>query len=466
MYANSQRSNQYEFCSSILRNTPQERKPILEILEAALSAVNPYNAVQTGLRRDGNQLSVQNRSYDLTQYRRIFVIGAGKAGAPMTQAIEDVLTGFPLAGLVVVKEEHSGPTEQVTLAEASHPIPNQAGVQAGKQILSLCEKAGPDDLVIALLSGGGSALLIVPAPGITLADLQAMTDTLLACGATIGEINCLRKHCSAIKGGQLARAAHPATLITLVLSDVVGNPLDVIASGPTVPDSTTWADAWALVEHYGLAEQLPATIIQRLQAGLADEIPDTPDANDPIFEQAETVVVADNRVAAEAACVAAQSQGFRTMLLSTFIEGEAAEVARVAVALGKEAQQSGQPLPAPACLILGGETTVTLTSTSGDKPGKGGRNQELALAAAAVLDGNPHITVVSLATDGTDGPTDSAGGIADGGTLQRGHQAGLNLEMHLRQHNAYPFLEATNDLLITGPTQTNVNDLIFIFIKE
>lgn len=469
MCANHQPSKLIQFHPAIGQNSSEQRAAIVPILEAALASVNPYNAVHAALTRNGHQLQIQQQVYDLSRYRRIFVIGAGKAGAPMVQAIEEILHDYSLEGLVVVKEEHGGPTQQIQLTEASHPIPNQIGVEAGQQILSVCQQATDDDLVIALLSGGGSALLIAPASGITLADLQAMTDTLLSCGATIGEINCLRKHCSAVKGGQLARAAYPATLVTLVLSDVVGNPLDVIASGPTVPDSTTWADAWALVEFYTLEERLPQAVIQRLQAGLRGEIPDTPDSRDPAFTATQTVVVADNRVAADAACAKAEGQGFNTMLLSTFVEGEASEVAKVAVALGKEIQQSGVPIPVPACLIMGGETTVNLESHTDAVLGMGGRNQELALAAALALanTADPHsqITVVSLATDGTDGPTDSAGGIADSGTLLRGQQAGLDLETHLHTHNAYPFLKATNDLLITGPTQTNVNDLIFIFVQ-
>ncbi|RIK25136.1 MAG: glycerate kinase, partial [Chloroflexi bacterium] len=277
---------------------------------------------------------------------------------------------------------------------------------------------------------------------------------------TINEINTLRKHCSALKGGQLARAAAPATLVTLVLSDVVGSPLDVIASGPTVPDTSTWQDAWSVVEKYDLAEKLPPSIVQRLRAGLAGEIADTPKPGDPAFAGAHTLVVADNRVAAEAACKKAAEVGFHPLLLSTYIEGEASVIARVAVALAKEVQASSQPVAAPACLILGGETTVTL----GADAGQGGRNQELALAAALGLEGSTGITVVSLATDGTDGPTDSAGGLADGTTVARGQALGLDAADHLRRHDAYPYLQAVQDLLVTGPTQTNVNDLVFVFV--
>lgn len=437
------------------------RKKILPILEAALAAVDPRAAVHTVLQRNGDMLKVGDHQYDLTAYRRIFVIGAGKAGAPMTQAIETILGDRITTGLVVVKTDHGGETALVELAEAAHPMPDEAGAQAGDRILQLASEAGANDLVIALLSGGGSALLVAPAEGLTLTDMQGMTNALLACGATINEINCLRKHCSAVKGGQLARAVAPATLITLALSDVIGSPLDVIASGPTVPDASTWADVWAIVEKYKLADKLPSPIMQRLSAGLAGELPDTPKANDPAFAKTQTIVVADNRVAALAARTAAEATGYNALLLTTHIEGEARHVAQFAVALAKEVRESGHPVAAPACLILGGETTVTL----GTKPGKGGRNQELALAAALALQDNPGVTIVSLATDGTDGPTDSAGGIADDGTVKRGATAGMNATDCLRNHDAYPYLLATNDLLITGPTQTNVNDLLFIFVE-
>ena len=427
-----------------------------------MAAVDPYQATRAFLAREGDLLTAGPQRYDLRRFRRVLVVGAGKAGAPMAQAVEAVLGDRIDAGLVVVKTGHGGPTQRIEIAEASHPRPDAAGVEAGRRILALAEEAGPDDLVIALLSGGGSALLVAPAPGISLADLQTMTDALLASGATIHEINCLRKHCESLKGGQLARAVAPASLLTLALSDVVGSPLDVIASGPTVPDATTWDDAWAIVRRYDLAEKLPRSILTRLQAGREGRLPDTPKAGDPIFARSQTLVVADNRVAALAAAERAAELGYNPLLLTTYLEGEAAQVARVAVALAREVQAHGRPVAPPACLILGGETTVTLGSSAG----QGGRNQELALAAALALDGSQGITIASLATDGTDGPTDSAGGLADGGTVARGRALGLDAEEHLRRHDAYPYLRATHDLLLTGPTQTNVNDLVFVFVDR
>ncbi len=477
------------FDTSVLTPDPTARRPILAVLDAALDAVDPFAAVQNVLQRQDEFLTVTDpavpdpahaQTYDLRRYRRIFVVAAGKAASPMCSAVEAVLQDRISGGLAVTKYDHAQPADAasttqstVRVVEAGHPIPDEAGVLAGKEMLALVEQAGPDDLVIALLSGGGSALLVAPAPEFTgnsgqtcpalsLSDMQAMTDALLACGATINEMNCLRKHTSAVKGGQLARSAAPATLLTLALSDVIGSPLDVIASGPTVPDVSTWADAWAIVEKYGLTTALPQVILNRLQAGLAGDIPDTPKPQDPAFAASNTLVVADNRTAASAALAKATELGYNTILLSTYVEGEAAEVAKVLVGLGREVQDSGLPVPAPACLILGGETTVSL----GDNPGQGGRNQEFALAASLALQHLPGITVVSLATDGTDGPTDSAGGLADNGTVHRGERAGLSAADHLRRHDAYPYLRAANDLLLTGPTQTNVNDLLFVFVRE
>ena len=448
------------FDSLVLSRHADARRRYLSIMEAALAAVDPYQAVRARLHRRGDELWIDGQMYDLSRFRRILVVGAGKAGAPMVRAVEDTLGESITAGLVVVKTGHAAPTSRVEIVEATHPIPNQAGLDAGQRILTQLADAGADDLVLVLVSGGGSALLEAPA-GLTLAELQATTDALLACGATINEINTLRKHLSLVKGGQLARVASPATLVTLVLSDVVGSPLDVIASGPTAPDLSTWDDAWAVVTKYELAPRLPAAVLARLQAGIRGALPDTPKPDDPIFATARTVIVGDNRVAALAGCQHATALGYRSLLLTTFVEGEACEVAKVVAALAKEVRRSGQPVAPPACLILGGETTVTL----GVQPGHGGRNQELALAAALALEGMAGVAVAALATDGSDGPTDSAGGLIDGETVARGRAAGLYAVVALRRHDAYPYLRATGDLLLTGPTQTNVNDLIFVWVE-
>ncbi len=450
----------------ILQADPARRARILPVLEAALRAVAPGPAVGRALRRQGSQLHVGDAVYNLDQFEHIYLLGFGKAAVAMGLAAVEALGRWLTAGALVTKHGHAAGAEAlpgaVAVFEAGHPVPDAAGVQAARRIAALAQQATTRDLVLCLISGGGSALLTLPADGLDLADLQAATGELLRCGATIDEINTLRKHLELLKGGQLARLASPAAVASLVLSDVVGSPLDVIASGPTVPDRSSWADAWEIVQRYGLAKALPAAVVQRLAAGLDGHLPDTPKAGDPAFAASLTVVVADNALAAQAAQAAARAGGFDSVVLSTYVEGEAREVAKLAVALGREAAVHGRPAAPPACLLLGGETTVTLRGE-----GRGGRNQELALAAALTLARIPEgerIVLASLATDGSDGPTDSAGGLVDGGTVARGRAAGLDAAAHLAGNDAYPFLAATGDLLHTGPTQTNVNDLIAVFV--
>jgi hydroxypyruvate reductase len=326
-------------------------------------------------------------------------------------------------------------------------------------MVGLLQDTTANDVVICLLSGGGSALLPLPVPGVTLDDLQRLTSDLLRCGATINEINAVRKHLSQVQGGQLARLAAPAPVIALILSDVVGSPLDVIASGPTVPDTSTFADALGVLERYGIIEQTPPAIVAHLRRGLSGDVPETPKPGDPVFEHVQTLVIGDNRIAAQAAVQQAAELGLHTLLLSTYVEGEAREVAKVLAGLGKEIARYGQPLPRPACLIAGGETTVTIRGQ-----GKGGRNQELALAAAIALDGWDDVLLLTVATDGGDGPTDAAGAFADGTTVARARVQGLNPAAYLANNDAYNFFQALGDLLITGPTRTNVNDLTLIFV--
>jgi hydroxypyruvate reductase len=377
----------------------------------------------------------------------------------MTRAIEEILGDRITAGWVNVKYGYTLPTEIIHLHEAGHPLPDEEGVRGTEALIQLLKRATKGDLVICLISGGGSALMVAPAEGITLADTEAFTQVMLGCGATINEINAIRKHCSRTKGGQMSRLAYPADLIALLLSDVVGNPLDVIASGPAVPDTSTFSDAWGIVEKYGIQGQLPSPIVERLRQGKEGAVGETPKAGDPALERVHTEVIASNEIAAEAAVEEAESQGFNTLLLSTFVEGEASEVALVFGAIAKEIRHSGQPIDPPACIVAGGETTVTLRGG-----GKGGRNQELALAAAMSIAGLRDAMVIGLATDGTDGPTDAAGALADGTTLARAEALGLSAQRHLANNDSYRFFEALRDLLLTGPTNTNVNDLTFVFV--
>jgi hydroxypyruvate reductase len=435
------------------------RQVAWQMIQAALAAVNPVAAVKNYYNRRPELVS-QIKSTP----GRVIVVGAGKASAPMAAAVAEIFGDKISAGLVIVKYGYTiipatihHPLSTIRIVEAGHPVPDEAGLQAAQEIARLLRDATEDDTVLCLISGGGSALLTLPVEPLTLGDLQATTEALLAAGVTINGVNTIRKHLSTVKGGQLARLAAPASVYSLILSDVVGDPLEVIASGPTVPDPTTFADTWAIIEQFQLQTVLPTAIIERLQAGRAGMLPDTPKPGDPLFERVHNVIIGNNRLAAEAAVKAAQAAGFAGQVLTTFMEGEAREVGRVAAALAKGLARDENPLTRPACLVLGGETTVTLRGK-----GKGGRNQEMALAAALALAGWPNLLITCFGTDGSDGPTDASGAFADGQTVARAQAAGLAPVEYLSCNDAYNFFAALDDLIITGPTNTNVNDLTFI----
>jgi glycerate 2-kinase len=432
------------------------------IMSAALAAVDPAQAIRQNVSLEGSSLQIGQQSYDLSGYERIFVAGGGKAGSPMVAAIEEILGQRITAGLVNVKHGYLPPEiadiRRVEIVEAGHPTPDEAGRRGAERMVEMLSDLAETDLVICLISGGGSALMTLPQPAISLADVQALTRALLCCGATINEINAVRKHISRIKGGQLARLVHPAQVVSLILSDVVGNPLDVIASGPTVPDTATFAQAYGVLEKYDLLDRVPASIVEHLVAGVAGKIAETPKERDAVFATVYNLIVGSNEIAAWAALNRARELGFNTQLLSTYVEGEAREVAKVLAAVAKEMAKSGQPIPRPACLVVGGETTVTITGE-----GQGGRNQEMALAAALAIEGWEDVMVVTLATDGTDGPTDAAGGVATGETVAWARELGLDPEEYLANNDSYHFLEALGELVVTGPTNTNVNDLAFVF---
>lgn len=465
--------------------TIAQRAGVTRILEAAIRAVDPFAAIQHHVALSGETLCIGARQYPLGEIGRILVVGGGKAGTPMAAAIYQALGPQITAGAINVKHGHtagaggwqvrigrgSGPsapaayaeTGPIRIHEAGHPIPDAAGLAGTERIAGLLQGLSPRDLVMVLISGGGSALLPLPVDGVSLADTQALTDLLLGCGADITEINTVRKHCSRLQGGQLARLAAPAQVATLILSDVVGTPLDAIASGPTVPDRATFADAWAVLERYDIADRVPASVRGHLRSGRDGHIPDTPKPGDPLFDRVNNVVIGDNLSAGRAAVAEAQRLGFRSALLTTFIQGEAREVGRALAGLAQGIACGQSDFVMPACLAFGGETTVTLRGH-----GLGGRNQELALAAAIALDSYPlppgvQAAVVSLGTDGTDGPTDAAGGIATADTLARTRALGLDARAALANNDSYPFLDALGDLIFTGPTQTNVNDLMLVF---
>lgn len=438
---------------------PPLRRAAREIFDAAVRAVDPAEAIRRHVVRNGARLTIGRERVDLTRAGQIVVVGLGKAGAPMAAAVEEILGDRISRGVVVTKYGHAQPTQVIRIHEAGHPVPDDAGIAGAQAVLDHVTGLGPDDVVLVLISGGGSALTPAPVDGITLGEKQALTKALLACGADIREMNTLRKHISRIKGGQLARAAAPARVFTLILSDIVGDPLDAIASGPTVPDPRTYADALAILDKYGIRRDVPASIRAHLEAGAAGKVPETPKPDDPLFRRVASVMVASNIQALEAAQAEAKRLGFRTMILSSFVEGETREIARIHAALALEVRASGHPLRPPACLITGGETTVTLKGT-----GKGGRNQEFALAAALDIAGVPDVVILSAGTDGTDGPTDAAGAVADGDTVARAHAAGLAPRAVLDGNDAYPFFERLGDLVITGPTRTNVMDVRLVLV--
>jgi len=437
------------------------RKAMEDILRAGLDAADPEQAVQRYVRREQDTLLVGERSYDLNRYQKILVIGAGKGTAPMAKALEDILGDVLAGGWIVVKYGYGMPLQKTHVAEAGHPIPDEAGLRAAEDLLRQLGGCTEKDLVICAFSGGGSALLPVPIPPFTLEEKQACTQVLMECGASIDEINAIRKHLSRTKGGQLARVAYPATMVSLLLSDVVGDRLDVIASGPTVPDDSTYGECMDIVERYDLSERLPANVVEHFKRGIAGDVQETPKQGDPLFSKVQNLIVGNNRDSLLAARDKADSLGYRTLVLTSQIEGEAREVAQVAAAVGKEIRQAGIPLAPPACILAGGETTVTIRGT-----GKGGRNQELALACAIAIDGWKEISLFSAGTDGTDGPTDAAGAMVDGTTCERTREKGLDPEAFLAANDSYALFESLGDLIKTGPTRTNVMDIICMLVNK
>ena len=384
---------------------------------------------------------------------RTLVIGAGKASAAMAKAVEDHWPG-PLSGLVITRYGHAVPCEQIEIVEAAHPVPDEAGQAAAARILELVQGLTPDDLVLCLISGGGSALLALPAPGLGLADKQAVNRALLKSGATISEMNCLRKHLSAIKGGRLAAAAAPARVVSLLISDVPGDDPSSIASGPTVPDPTGAADALAILEKYAI--DAPAAVRARLEAG-EDE---TPKPGDPRLATAETILIASPQDSLEAAARVAREAGLAAHILSDRIEGEARDAALVHAAIARQIAERRQPFAPPAVLLSGGETTVTVRGQ-----GRGGRNAEFLLALAIALEGVPGVHAIACDTDGIDGSEDNAGALAGPDSLARAEALGLSPRASLANNDGYGLFEALGDLVMTGPTLTNVNDFRAILIE-
>jgi glycerate 2-kinase len=443
------------------------------IFRAGLSRVDPAAMVRQALRVESSargadvlvaHTELDQARYDLGAFDRILVVGMGKAGASMSRGLEEALGDRISGGVVAVKEGHLERLSRIRLVEASHPVPDERSAAAAAEILGLGRAVDDRTLVIVLISGGGSALLCAPAEGLSLADKAETTKLLLASGATIQEVNCLRKHLSVVKGGRLAAAFSPATVLALVLSDVIGDDLDAIASGPTVPDSTTWADALAIARRRGIESRLPPAVADRLRRGVSGELPDTPKPGDPAFARARTMLIGTNRLALMAAETKARALGYSTLVLSSRLTGEAREVALALLGIGEDIAASGFPIARPACLLVGGETTVTLRGR-----GKGGRNQEMALAFLAALGRSPQdverLLFLAASTDGSDGPTDAAGAFASAEMLDRARRAGLDPERYLADNDSYSFFDRIGGLLRTGPTNTNVCDMQVLIVR-
>ncbi len=430
---------------------PELRECARQIWEASLEAGRPDICIPNAVEVFAEGFAVDGTKYETPG--RLIVIGAGKAGAGMACVIEEAFGDRISAGLVITKYGHGLPTEYIQVFEAGHPIPDQSGELAVEGMREILRDLDPQDVVLCLISGGGSALLPAPAEGITLREKQEVTTLLLRAGATIRELNAVRKHLSAIKGGQLLRLATPARVVALIMSDVIGDPLDFIASGPTAPDTTTFADALYIVRKYGI--EIPPAVLARLEGGARGDIAETPKRGDPLFERASNHIIANNRLLVEAAATKASDLGFQTLVLASELEGEARDVARFFASIAREIGSSGNPLSPPACILAAGETTVTVRGH-----GLGGRNQEMALAWAMKMQSWPRpVCFASVASDGTDGPTNAAGGLVDPFTCSRAIEMNLDPAQYLRANDSFKFLQSVRDLITTGPTQTNLMDL-------
>lgn len=442
------------FASMLLRLPSSPTRPLLQkLIRAGLEAADPYQALLNTVSVDRHSMRVGRRTYDLSRTDRVVAVGAGKASARMAQALEAVLGTRLDDGLVIVKTGHTLATTRITVLEAGHPIPDRAGLHATQRLLNLTERMTSRDLLIVLLSGGASSLLPAPVPGVGLADKQRTTRLLLRSGATINEMNVVRKHLSLIKGGGLA-ASTRARIVTLLLSDVVGDDLGSIGSGPTAGDPSTFADAMGVLQRYGSWHAVPSAVRRYLCRGRKGEAPETLKPGSRRLRSVQHHIIGNNRIMLEAVARAAQQNGLHTTLLSHPITGEAGMAAKQLASLAKAITDRPGGLKRPCCVVAGGETTVTVTGR-----GKGGRAQEFAASAAFEIAGLPNTWVMALGTDGTDGPTDAAGAIVSGSTVALAKKRGIDLRSSVKRHDTYPDLKALGCHILTGPTGTNVNDL-------
>ncbi len=445
--------------STLLQNcqTPELRKTreiLIKLVSSVIKSVEPSSAIRKWAKAEGEKLRIED-------YEKVVVVSGGKACAAMAIALEQFLGERLTEGIVNIPQGTmpKTPPQKVKFIEASHPIPDELGMEGSRRMLDLVGGLGQRDLVICLISGGGSALMPLPVEGVTLSQLQEVTLLLLKSGATIQEVNTVRKHLSAVKGGQLARAAYPARVVSLIISDVVGDRLDTIASGPTYPDTTTYSDALSILKKYKLKEKMPPGIVTHLINGVKGVIPETPKIGEACFRNAYYKIIASNTDALAAGAKVGRSHDLNVHILTTTMQGEAREVGDYLSRIAREVYETERPIPKPALLLLGGETTVTVKGE-----GIGGRNQELALSTALGIAGLKTTTIVSFSTDGIDGPTDAAGAVADGFTIQKAEQLGLDPSCYLANNDSYHFFKELGDLLITGPTGTNVMDVTALIV--
>ena len=439
------------------------RRILLEALTQALLAADPRTILRNKLKARGNELLIGTFSVKLSQFRRVLVIGGGKATAGMALETERILGGWVTGGSVNIPAyTHPWPkSSSIDFNPASHPIPSEQGVRGVEKMLELLGQPSEKDLVVCLISGGGSALMPLPSLGLRLSDKQKTTQLLLKSGARIDQINAVRKHLSDIKGGRLAEKLYPATVVSLIISDVVGDRLESIASGPTVPDSTTYSDAYNVLNDRGLWHRIPRSVRNHIIEGRNGRLPETPKEGSEIFKRAYNFLIGTNTEPCRAAARVLKRRGYRTLILSTRIQGEANDVGKMMSGIVSSIRENRLPISPPAAIVAGGETTVTVRGK-----GRGGRNQELVLSAALSIRGFPKMLISSSGTDGMDGPTRAAGAVADGSTVERGLRKSLDADAYLRENNSHEFFKKLKDLIVTGPTGTNVNDILIAIVES
>jgi len=434
------------------------RRIALDVIEYAFKIIDTYGVVRKKVLFDGKRLMVGSLRSDLSKIRNIYVVGAGKGTLRIAEALESILGNRIKEGIVIEKRGQGSRLKTIRVVEGGHPIPDEEGLEGAKEIVKIAECAKEGDLVFVAVMGGCSALMPLPAKGISLEDKKRVNELLLRCGATIDEINVVRKHISAIKGGRLAIYAHPAEIVNLIVIDeVTGLPW-----GPTVPDPSTFKDALRVLKKYEIWEKVPESVRKHIERGLTDPSLETPKLKDFKKMKVHNIILADNATACEAAKERAEELGFNSAILSTVMEGESREAGIVLASIAKEIEKSGRPFKPPCVLISGGETTVTIEGEHGE----GGRNQELALSSSLKIDGSKKIVIFTVGTDGTDGPTNIAGGIADGYTAKRAEERGIDIYENLKRHNSSYVFRELGDAIITGPTGTNVMDLTLIVITS